>query len=972
MKIIFTLIYFMKFFFNYLTLALFFTGGFFPLCAQLNATDREQWVEQMYRSMSTEEKIGQLFMAEAYSDKKNQNPEKILKLIQQEHIGGLIFMQNDALEQARLNNIYQKNSKVPLLISTDAEWDLGMRLKNGYRFPWALSLGALSDESLVYRLGQKIAQHCRRMGIHINFAPVLDINTNSANPIIGKRSFGSDPENVARKSIAYAQGIEKEGVMAVAKHFPGHGDTSVDSHKSLPVLKHTYQRLEAVELYPFRRYIQAGGRALMSGHLLVPALGDKKEPASLSKTILENELKGRMNFNGLIFSDALNMKAVAHLYPAGMLELKAFQAGNDLLLFSQNIQAAKIQFFKALEKGLLSMERIEKSVKKILAAKYEARLFSYTPVSEQHLLEDLNDPQSEALHREIMEKAITLLKNDGKILPIRSLNSYKFAYVALGEGSNETYYDYLRRYAQVEKISVKSLSDLSKLNAYELVFVGIHKSDDTPWKSSKISASEQTLLQAISRIRPTLLSIFTSPYALSDIDIKNFPAILMAYQNSEQAQSIVPQIIFGALGAYGKLPVEISPIFKAGQGLEYSPIERLSYGMPESVGMDSLKLNEIDDIVYKAIGKGATPGAQVVVARNAKVIYQRSFGKLDYKNNKKALWDHLYDLASLTKILTTVPLLMQLKEKIPDLLYLPLKNFLPAAENTDKGDLNIKELLTHQAGLPSWIPFYKYTLDSAFNYLPQIYSAKKDTTHPVQVAQNLYIKKNHESDIYQLILESPLRNRGTYKYSDLGFYFLKDFIEKQNARSIASLADAKLYQPLGAYSMGYCPLRRFPPEKIAPTEEDKFFRKQLLRGYVHDQGAALLGGIAGHSGLFANANDVAKIMQLYLQNGYYGGQRYFQEATVKQFTAYQFKDSKRALGFDKPSIKRTLKYPFSFSEKSYGHTGFTGTMAWADPEDSIVYVFLSNRVHPDAENNLLQKMRVREQIQEVVHAAIVQ
>ncbi|XCI74969.1 MAG: glycoside hydrolase family 3 N-terminal domain-containing protein [Flavobacteriales bacterium] len=938
--------------------------------------DQEQraWVDSIYNIMSLDEKIGQLFTVAAYSNKGAQHRAEIERLIREEHIGGLIFFQNDAVQQALLTNAYQSLSKVPLWIGIDAEWGLNMRLKNGYRFPWAMTFGAVADDSLVYQVGGKIAQHCKRLGIHINFAPDADVNTNPQNPIIGNRSFGSDVDNVSRKAIAYARGMNDAFVIATAKHFPGHGDTQVDSHKGLPMIQYPISRLDSVEIHPFKRFIEAKGAGIVVGHLLVPALdSDPNLPASISSKIVTGILKNRMGFTGLLFTDALDMKAVSNLYPPEEVNLKAFQAGNDVLLFARDVKTSKKKILNDLNKTHLSMERLESSVKKILTAKYWVGLHRYRPIKLEGLVDDLNDPESEVLHRKIVEKAVTVLKNDQDLLPIKKLANIKLAYVPLEEGDNETFYTYLSKYAKIDKISIGALSHVSKLEGYDAVFVGIHKSNANPWKSYKVSKISKSLLNAVAQKYKVVLSIFASPYSLIDLDLKKISTVVLGYQNSKQSQSIVPQVIFGALGVYGHLPVDINEQLKVGQGITYNPLQRLGYGIPEAEGMSSQILNRIEDLVRRAIEKKSTPGAQVLVARNGKVVYEKSFGYFTYDQIQPIQWQHVYDVASVTKVAATLPLMMQQVENGRIDLDLPIGRFIKAARSTNKSTLTLREILTHQASLKPWIAFYKKTLDADNQFLPGIYSDTKKENYTTHVAENLYIKDIYNDLLMQWIYKTPVSKKGVYKYSDLGFYILRDHFEKSSGVSLAELVRNSFYKPLGTYTTGYIPLDQFSVVDIVPTKYDNTFRKQMLRGYAHDPGAAMLGGVSGHAGLFSNANDLAKIMQMYLQGGYYGGKRYLQAQTVKKFTSYQYKKNRRGLGFDKPQREGDRPYssPYDASPENYGHRGFTGTMVWADPVEQIVYVFLSNHVQPSSETNLLLKLYTRSEIQNTIYQSIV-
>ncbi len=933
---------------------------------------QKAWVDSVYNSMSQDDKIGQLFMVAAYSNKDVNHKANITKLVKEQRIGGLIFMQDDPAKQAVLTNHYQQNAKVPLMIGIDGEWGLDMRLKNTFRFPWNMSLGAVQDDDNIYEMGAQLAQHCKRLGIHINFAPVVDVNTNPENPIVGNRSFGSDVNNVARKSKAIAKGMQDNGVIPSAKHFPGHGDTNLDSHKTLPTVSHGIQRLNDVELYPFKKLIDARIGSIMIAHLNVPALeSNSKLPSSISPKVVNGLLKKEMGYKGLIITDALNMKGVADLYAPGEVDLKAFEAGNDILLFSQAVAVGKSKIKNAISSGKLSESRLEESVKKILNAKYFVGLNKYTPINLNNINNDLNDNRSKVVNRTLVEESITVLKNEDEILPIVDLVDKTFAYVGFEEGEKDEYFALLRKYVDVKKVGVKSSSDINKLNKYDYVFVGVHKSNKNPWKSYEISKETRNLINDIAAHNKTIVSVFASPYSLLNMDVTNIKGLVMSYQNSNTAQNVTPQIIFGALPAKGKLPVTLTDSFKSGDGYVYSDIKRLGYAFPEYVEMSSLNLKKIDKVAQRAMSLPATPGMQVLVARDGKVIFEKSYGYKSKKRYQKVKNEDLYDLASITKVAATLPMVFKLKDEGVLSYDKPIISYSKKAIGTNKANFTLREILAHQSGLKSWIPFYKHTLNESLQPSTNYYKNKSQPGFSTKVADGWFIKDSYKDSILTKIYESSVGSK-KYKYSDLGYYIIQDIIESKKNKSLDELTAEKIYKPLGAYTLGYNPLNRFDKKDIVPTELDDYFRRQLIQGYVHDQGAAMKGGIAGHAGLFSNANDLAKLMQLYLQKGYYGGKRYFQERTVEEATRYQYKsnDNRRGLGFDKKPLDRIGQTCESATENVYGHSGFTGAITWVDPDEKLVYVFLSNRINQRVDSNVLSKEDIREDIFQAIYDAI--
>ena len=964
---------------------IFFLLTLFNLCGQnfdpLRTDDyflQEKWVDSILSSMTIDEKIGQLFMIQAYSNLDSVHENEIKEMIQKYHVGNLIFMQGTPIKQVELTNKYQSFSKVPLMIGFDGEWGLDMRLKNSYRFPWNMSLGAIQDNSLIHKFGEHIGNHARRIGIHVNFAPVVDINTNPLNPIIGNRSFGENKINVTQKAIAFSKGMQSMGVLANAKHFPGHGDTASDSHLKLPVLNFNRQRLDSVELYPYKRVFDAGMASVMTAHLSIPVLEpNPKLPTSLSSNVVTDLLKYKLGFLGLIFTDGLNMKGAANYSSSSEINLAAILAGNDILLIPHDIPETINLFKTSIQTGVLSYERIDESVRKILLAKYKVGLHTYKPIELLNLEKDINTPEDEVLHRELVKNSMTLIKNKKKLLPISDLKKlHKIAYVALGEASHDPFFKELQKYSEIFKVEKDNLNEIIyTLEDFDLVIVGFHKSNAHPWKPYQFSNKESVWLHEISRKNKTILSVFASPYSLLNIkSFNNLESILVAYQNSVIAQKIAAQTIFGAIDAKGVLPVSIKNKFPEGTSISTKNLKRLQYSIPESVGMSSVKLQRIDSVANLVLEKKMSPGLQILVARHGVVVYEKSFGfHTDKKNNSVKSTD-VYDVASLTKILASLPMMMKAEEDKKIKLTSTLKSILPAFKNSNKDTLTVLEILSHYGRLKAWIPFYKLTQDSITkNNLKEFYSQTRSKRFSIKVAENLYLNNSYKDSIYKFIRDSEQRIDAGYKYSDLGYYLFKEVLEKKYKSSLDDLVQEQFYKPLGANRMTYLPLNKLDKSSIVPSEKDTYYRNQLLHGYVHDMGAAMLGGVAGHAGLFANANDVAKMMQLYLQKGYYGGKRYFKKETFDKFNKryYSEKKVRRGLGFDKPQLDPEIKATCGcVSDESFGHSGFTGAYTWADPESEILYVFLSNRVFPTMENYGLVDEDIRTKIQQIIQDAI--
>lgn len=931
------------------------------------------WVDSVYSNMTLEEKIGQLFMIDVFTNKTDKELSDIEDFIKSNNIGGVIFSKGSPQRQARLTNSIQTKNKVPLLVGMDAEWGLAMRLDSTYAFPWNMTLGAIQDTSIVRKVGNQIGKHNKRIGVHINFAPVADINTNPENPIIGNRSFGESKEIVTSHAIAIMKGMHDAEILTSAKHFPGHGDTQQDSHKTLPTIRFSEKRIKNIELQPFKALISEGVSSVMVAHLNVPSLESKTNlPSSLSPKIVSGLLKDELGFKGLVITDALNMKGASNNNTPGEIDLQAFKAGSDILLISEDVPKAAKLIKSAIESGDISEARLAASVKKILYAKFKVGLNEFKPIETQNLTSELNSEENDAVYQLALENAITLLKNDLGTLPINDIEHEKIGYISLGDASGEEFYKTLNTYAEVHKIeNTDSILKTRSTLDFDKVIIGYHKSDANPWANYKLTPFEISLIDHISKENNVSLVNFSRPYSLLDLrSFINIDAILQAYQNSKIAQSIAAQQIFGATETKGKLPVSITSAFPVGTGYKLKSNGRLGKDYKQNLGFDKRMETRIDSIANYALEEEMTPGMQILIARKGKIIYNKNFGYHTYDKKNKVESKDVYDLASLTKILTTLPILMTLEEASKISLDSKLHELLPELASTNKANISVLDMLSHYAKLESWIPFYKKTLENKKDY----YATEYSDNYNIKVAKNMYLREDYKDSIFYEVVESDLRDTLEYKYSDLPYYFLKRIIEEQSHTSLDSLAESYFYKPMGLKSLKFFPLNHFDKAEIVPTEFDTVWRNELIHGTVHDQGAAMLGGVAGHAGLFGNARDVASFMQLYLRNGDYGGKRYFTAETMTKFNTCYYCDQKvrRGVGFDKPQLEEIGPTCGCISMSSFGHSGFTGTYAWADPEEEIIYVFLSNRIHPDATNSKLIEEDIRTKIQGIIYESLLE
>ncbi|KUL17923.1 MAG: hypothetical protein XE13_0638 [Proteiniphilum sp. 51_7] len=952
-------------------------------------TDKEKmnrWVDSVYASLTLDQKIGQLFMpiVETGSGWK----KRIAGYIADQKIGGLLFSKGRLSIQAEVTNYAQSLSTVPLMIALDGEWGLNMRLIDAPRYPHNEVIGAIQDEAAIRLYGNEVARQCREMGIHINFAPTVDVHTNPANTVIGSRSFGENPQRVARQAIAYARGLEENGVMAVAKHFPGHGDTSKDSHHTLPLITHDAARLDSVELYPFREYITAGLSGMMIGHLNVPALDTNGMPASLSPEVITGLLRGQMGFRGLIFTDAMAMKGVSEQPDASV---KALLAGNDILLGEANLSRAFDSVKKAVEEGTLPDSLLEEKVRRILAYKFILGLNSITPIDPARVHNRVNTPRSEWVQRMLYDKAVTLLKNESELIPFQRLDQQKIASVAIGAPEENPFQQYLNKYERVSTFTVSSaaaVARIAELDAFDLVILSLH--------GDRIS--DAAALQQLARRKKTVLVCFTSPaqlnrfsYTTADVD-----ALVMAYDTSAAAQISAAQALFGGIAVSGRLPVPAGN-YPEGAGLDSKKV-RLSYSFPEEVGINSEKLDRIEQIALEGIRQKAYPGCQILVAKDGVVIYERAFGTLDYGDNEEVTESTIYDLASVTKATATLPAVMKLFDEGKMRLQDPISKFVAETKGSDKASITIRSLLFHESGITSFIPYYTSAIDPSsyegplfgrrsslyhvhyagawartdYTFLPDLISEHRSEQFHLPVAKGLYASDKMHATLLRDVINSPLRRKGRYLYSCLNFMLLKEAVESRTGKDLDSYVKENFYNRLGATTTTFRPLEQHPLALIAPTEDDPFFRRQHLRGYVHDEGAALFGGISGNAGLFSNSNDLAKISQMLLNGGSYGGEQLLSSETVRLFTTMKSSVSRRGLGFDKPDPANSKRSPTSPATpvEVYGHTGFTGTSFWIDPVNNMIYILLTNRVNPSRTPNRFSTLSIRERIQEELYQAI--
>ena len=941
------------------------------------------WVDSVFASLSLDQRIAQLIMVSVFSDQSRDYYNRLERQLREFGPGGIIFFRGGPVRQVNITNRLQAASRTPLLVAMDAEHGPAMRLDSVTGFPNHLTLGAIPGEILVYQMAFEAGKQLRRLGVHMSFAPVLDVNNNPGNPVINFRSFGESRHNVSQKGIAYMRGLHDAGIIAVAKHFPGHGDTHLDSHHVLPQLEQSRQQLDSIHIYPYAQLISNGLHAIMTAHLEIPAIEpEKNRAASLSKNVIEGVLRNDLGFKGLVMTDALNMKGVADFFARGDRELQALLAGNDMLLMAEDIGLAIRTIKKAVENGTVDVSDFNLRVRKVLYYKEMLGLNNLSQIPVDNLLADLNTRNAEVLNIRLAQAGVTLVRNENQIVPLRDLPSRKIAVLSIGalKGNhfqtmlsnfyNVVYYSLPKGHTQTQSKEMAGL-----LAKYNLVIIGVHRNNNNPARNYGISRANIDFITKLGKRQDVILTLFANPYSLIAFgpDALKLNGIVVAYQEGRNFEEAAAQIIFGGIPATGRLPVSAPPWFPAYKGYNTPQNFRIQFAVPEMAGIKPEYLLAIDSIAQLGIDSMAYPGCQIAIIKDGMLIYHKAFGHHTYEKTQPVRLTDLYDLASITKIAATTATLMHLVDQGKLDLHKNIGHYLPYLANTNKAPLGLRDVLAHQARLRAWIPFQQNTIENRM-IKPGLFNNHFSNAFSLRVANELYLATNYRDSIIKQISDSPLLNRRRYLYSDLGFILLTDIVKFQSGLPLDQYAAKTFYEPMGLGSIRFNPLEKFLPEMIVPTETDTVFRRQTIRGFVNDPAAALLGGVAGHAGLFSNALDLAVLMQMFLQSGEYGGIQYLQPETVREFTRVQFagNQNRRGLGFDKPTLTPSQVNPASNSASplSFGHSGFTGTFAWVDPTENLVYVFLSNRTFPFPSNRALMNLEIRQRIHQAIYDAI--
>lgn len=969
------------------------TSSFLPL-----NTNQSRWADSVFASLTPDERIAQLIMVAGYSNRKPAYEDSLVNLVRTNKLGGVVMFQGGPIRQAKLTNRLQALSAVPLLIAIDAEWGLAMRLDSTVRYPYQMTLGAIQgNDSLIYNMGASLARQARRLGIHVNFAPSVDVNNNPNNPVINFRSFGEDKYAVTRKALAYVRGMQDNNLLTSLKHFPGHGDTGTDSHYDLPLINKSRAELDSLELYPFKELVKAGATGVMIAHLNIPALDTtRNRPSTLSPAIVTNLLKNELGFQGLVFSDAMNMKGLTKYFPSGKADALGLEAGMDVLEFTEDVPAALAQVKQAIAEGRITQASIDARCLKVLRAKAWAGLNQYKPIVLDNLVNDLNQVGDDLLNRKLTEASLTVLKNENNLLPLQRLDTLRIASIAIESDKLTAFQQMAANYTQIEHFNITSKTPDStlaqvrdSLKNYNLILVDVHLNNIRPAAKYGLQAKTAGFVSELVSTGKAVVTIFGNAYVLDKLtfpsdtvqtnrNIEQARAIVMPYQLTNYTEELSAQLIFGAIGASGKLPVTVNQRFRTGDGLAIKAIGRLKYTIPEEVGVDSRYLaQQVDSLVNLALTRKAFPGCVVQMAKDGKVIFHKAYGKHTYDASlgaepKPMQLDDLFDMASVTKVSTSTPALMKLVDENKFNLDGHMVDYLPWLKKSNKADLRWRDVLTHQARLKAFLVFWKNMKEPDGSWKPRTVKEERSARYPIELTDSLFEFKNYPKTIFEEIKDSPLNDKKEYVYSDLSFILYPQVVKRLTKQNFEDYLKTTFYNPLGASTLTFNPLRYYSLNRIPPTEYDSLFRKTLVWGHVHDETAAMLDGVSGHAGLFGSSNDLTKLITMYLQKGYYGGQQFISSNTVNEFTRYQFPElgNRRGIGFDKPSFKYTGNAPLSATKESYGHSGFTGTFFWVDPTYNLTYVFLCNRVYPTRNNSQLGELNTRTNVAEALYQAV--
>lgn len=962
-------------------------GAVTPNIERKRQAEAERWADSVYNTLTERQRVAQLVFPKVAPTHGENSRASVRRYIDKDECGGLLFSEGTFAQYAELTNYAQSLTSIPVMMTYDGEWGLSMRIKEAPRFPHNMALGAITDYRLLYDYGAEMARECKLLGVHVNFAPDADVNSNPANPVIGYRAFGEDPDRVSKASVAYALGMEDNGVQAVGKHFPGHGDTDVDSHKALPTVHHSREKLDTTDLVPFRGMIEAGCSGIMVGHIAVPALDPSGQPASLSALVTDKLLRKELGFDGLIYTDALGMKGAVDNKGRNS-SVAALLAGADVLLNPVNPRADIDAVMAAIASGLISEDVIEDRCKRLLRYKYLVCKDNVRVSSDiRSLKAAICTPEAEALIKRLAAASVTVLLNRDSVLPIDATADCKVAVVNFGAKADNDFTATCRHYADVDAHSTMgealSAATMQRLNKASVIIAAVY--------SDSRACRDAFAALVRGADRPVVAVFLVNPYKMKKFaaSLGDVSGLVIAYDDIAAERISAAEAVFGGIATSGRLPVNLRGLAKAGDGISL-PKLRLGYSSPAAEGMAPWLTDSLDILIRKGLDSGAFPGCQLLVAKNGNIVYDKSFGRLSTaKGSAPVNGRTAYDLASVSKALGTLPGVMKAYDM--GLLGLDdkLGKLIPEVTDPAKRALTVRQLLFHETGMPASLNMFDAMIDTA-SYSGKLTTPRPDRTHsikiqrrvyghnsarlrrdilgrersakfPVEIAKGIYGGRSTYDTLMRRIYDIPLRATKSYNYSCLNFCLLMDVEQRVTGKPHDVFVGEEIFGPLGAYRTGYRPHSGIGAANVAPTEYDSFLRRQTVDGYVHDELAAFSGGVQGNAGLFACAGDLAKICQMILNGGSYGGRQIVSRKTAELFATEKSPTCRRGLGFDKPDVENTDMSPTCDEAPAsvFGHLGFTGTVFWVNPEEDLIFVFLTNRVNPTRDNAAFSRLNIR-------------
>tara|TARA_B100001142_G_scaffold330391_1_gene399125 strand:+ start:110595 stop:113384 length:2790 start_codon:yes stop_codon:yes gene_type:complete len=899
------------------------------------ATHEVQVDDSIKKDISLRDKISQMVMIRMdgnFHNNESWKKKDIEYFINKYKIGGLITFTGNIHGTFENIKYFQSISETPLFIASDYERGLGVFI-SGTLFPSNMAVAATGDKNYSYLQGKITAIEAKSIGVNFILAPVLDINNNKNNPIINFRSYGDNPEVVSEYGLSFIKGIQDQGLIACAKHYPGHGNTNTDSHTKLPIIDISKEELYNNELYPFKNAVLSGVKSIMTGHIVIPSIDQDNIPATFSKKIVNDILIEDWNFNGLVITDALEMGALTSNVWHGESAIKAIEAGADIILLPLNATSAIESVYNAVQSGRISLDRINYSYNKIIKQKEEMGLFSESYNNWIDVEKNIASSENRKIANKIAEKSITLVKNNKNIIPFNPNNYKKVTHLLLSTDNDlrqrlKSFARDIRYihgnvneiYVNDKLTSLGKQDILNKVKDSDVIIVSMLIRISMDKGLSTIDNSHNQLLSDLKSLNIPIIGVsFGSPYLP---DYNHLDAYLCSYGYGSVSLKATTDALFGRKDISGELPINLNDIYKTGHGLKV----KKNYKIFNS--QLNIDLNESFDIIYTAISDSIFPGAQLFVSKGDKILINKSFGNHTYEKDSKIITNEsIYDVASLTKVLSTTPVAMKLIQKKLLSLDFYLSDFYPEFNSGNKKEVTIRHLLTHSSGLPAYVEYYKIN------------------------------SINPELDIINDIVNLDLEYIPDEKmvYSDLGMILLYDIIKKVSNSDLDKLSNKYFYKPFNMTNTYFNPIN---DDIVVPTEYDKHYRMKLIKGEVHDENAYILNGVSGHAGLFSNSTDIGTFSKFFLNEGVLLGRRYLKKDLIRTFTSKTKNpvNSDRALGWDTPSDRGSSAGDY-FSIGSYGHLGFTGTSLWIDPNEEIIIVFLTNRVYPTRENKGIYNIR---------------